>query len=176
MSTVFTFLLDFARLQWAKRGFLYVTSKGLVTRRLFGSPQPGSRKNRERDGILVRDGIGKGAGFNSKIPQSRYTHIKWHLVFQVSSTPNIILSVSFPKKFSKHCFSSFYPDEKCPLNRAWSCSLNWLYTISFFNAPKSLSFSLFLVEPHLPLRSESVRRRWRKRCRLPFGTLTSCRP
>ena len=36
------------------------------------SPQPGSRKNRERDGILVRDGIGKGTGSHSKIPQSRY--------------------------------------------------------------------------------------------------------
>ena len=35
------------------------------------SPQPGSQKNQERDGILVWDGIGKGAGFYLKIPQSR---------------------------------------------------------------------------------------------------------
>ena len=36
------------------------------------SPKPVSRKNRQWDGILVRDGIGKGTGFHLKIPQSRY--------------------------------------------------------------------------------------------------------
>ena len=46
--------------------------KSVISIGVASSPQPGSQKNRERDGILVRDGIGKGAGFHDKIPQSRY--------------------------------------------------------------------------------------------------------
>ena len=42
-----------------------------ISKFVKSSPHPGSRKIRERDGILVRDGIGKGTGFHLKIPQSR---------------------------------------------------------------------------------------------------------
>ena len=49
-------------------------SLGMLVMRVWNeepSPQPGSRINWERDGILVQEGIGKGAVFYIKIPQSR---------------------------------------------------------------------------------------------------------
>ena len=51
----------------------------------YSSPQPGYRKNRERDGIPVRDGIGKGAGFQPQIPQSLYPNNKFCMQYSKSA-------------------------------------------------------------------------------------------
>ena len=52
---------------------------------LYSSLQPGYRKNRERDGIPVRDEIGKRAGFQPKIPQSRYPNKNFCMQYSKSA-------------------------------------------------------------------------------------------
>ena len=44
----------------------------LMYRYIICSPQPGNGRGRERDGIAMREGCGKGAGIHLQFPHSRY--------------------------------------------------------------------------------------------------------